>query len=104
MLTEDGIMELRLSGTQLNHLPELDQLAGLRVLDISKTRVRNITTILKYPKLSTLDISGIDDLTVSPQLIWSQNLKMLTISEAFYNDRTIRALANRGVIIIYPEE
>jgi serine/threonine protein kinase len=104
MLTEDGIMELRLSGTQLNHLPELDQLAGLRVLDISKTQVRNITTILKYPKLSTLDISGIEDLTVSPQLIWSQNLKMLTISEAFYNDRTIRALANRGVIIIYPDE
>ena len=104
MLTEDGLIELRLSGTQLNHLPKLDQLHGLQVLDISKTRIRNITNILKYPKLKSLDIGGIDGLVVSPQLFWSQNLKMLTVSEAFRNDPTISALARRGVIIIYADE
>jgi len=104
MLTEEGLLELRLSGIQLNHLPELDQLVNLKVLDISKTRIRNITNILKYPKLESLDISGIDGLTVSPQLIWSPYLKMLTISEAFFNDPTIRALARRGVIIIYSDQ
>ncbi|MEN7973008.1 MAG: protein kinase [Verrucomicrobiota bacterium] len=104
MLTEEGLMELRLSGTQLNHLPELDQLTDLKVLDISNTRIRNIGSILKYPKLASLNISDIDGLAVSPQLIWSPHLKMLTISEAFRNDSTIRALSNRGVIIIYTDK
>jgi len=104
LLTEDELIELRLSGTQLNHLPERDQLRELQVLDISNTRIRDITNILKYPKLKSLDISGIDGLAVSPQLFWSQNLKMLTISETFRNDPTIGALARRGVIIIYTDE
>lgn len=104
LLTEEGLMELRISGTQINHLPELDQFASLKVLDISNTRIRDITNILKYPKLNSLDISGIDGLTVSPQLVWSQNLKMLTLSQAFHTNPTIRTLANRGVIIIYADE
>ncbi len=104
MLTGDGLIELRLSGAQLNHLPDLDRLRGLQVLDISETRVRDITNIPKYPKLMSLDISGIEGLVVSPQLFWSQNLKMLTVSYAFRNDPTIGALSRRGVIITYTDE
>lgn len=104
LLTEDGLMELRVSGARLNRLPALDQLSNLKLLDISNTRIRDISNILKYPKLNSLDISGIDDLVVSPQLVWSQHLKMLTVSEAYYTDPTIRALSRRGVIIIYPDE
>jgi hypothetical protein len=103
-VTEPGLLELRLSGTRLNRLPERPQLSGVKVLDISKTRIRDIAPILKYSRLSTLDISGIEELTVSPQLVWLQNLRMLTISEALFNDPTILALTRRGVIIIYSEE
>lgn len=101
LLTEDNLLDLRVSGARLNHLFELDQLAGLKVLDISQTRIRNLTHIIKYPKLTTLDISGIKGLSISPQLIWNRNLKLLTVSEAFRNDPTIIALSRRGVIIIY---
>ncbi len=101
LLTEPSLRNLRLSGAQLNHLFELDQLAGLMALDISATRIRNLSSIVKYPKLNTLNISGIDGLSISPQLLWCRNLKMLTVSETFRNDPTIRNLARRGVIIIY---
>ena len=101
LLTEAGLMELRLGGSQLNHLIELDRMDDLKVLDLSKTRIRNLSTLIQYSKLATLDISGIADLSISPQLIWSRNLKLLTVAEAFRNDPTIKALARRGVIIIY---
>ncbi len=101
LLTEEGLLELRLSGSRLNHLVEIDQMAKLKMLDISNTRIRNLNSLIRYPKLTALDISGIVDLTISPQLIWMQNLKMLTVSEEFRNDPTIRAIARRGVIIIY---
>ncbi|MEE9367802.1 MAG: serine/threonine-protein kinase [Pontiella sp.] len=101
LLTEAGLFELRISGSRLNYLPESDLLAELKVLDISKTKIRNLTSIIKYPKLTSLDISGIEDLTISQQLIWSRNLKLLTVSETFRNDPTIVALSRRGVIIIY---
>ena len=103
LLTEPNLRELRLSGTQVTHLPDLDQLADLRVLDISDTNIRNLGNILKFAKLTTLDISGIEGLAVSQQLIWNRNLKLLTVSEAFRNDPTIKALARRGVIIIYSD-
>ncbi|VGO15916.1 Serine/threonine-protein kinase PknD [Pontiella desulfatans] len=103
LLTEDGLVELRLAETQLNHLPELDQLEGLQVLDISGTRIRNLANIIRYPKLRALDLSGIEELAISPQLIWNQNLKMLTVAEAFRNDQTIINLTRRGVIIIYSD-
>jgi serine/threonine protein kinase len=104
LLTESGMKELRLSGTVLNHLFELDQLAGLQALDISRTRIRNLANIVKYPQLTSLDISGIEGLSISQQLVWCRNLNMLTVAEAFRNDPTIRALANRGVIIIYSDQ
>ncbi len=104
LLTENGLKDLQLSGTALNHLFELDQLTGLRTLDISGTRIRNLTNIVKYPKLTSLDISGIKGLSISPQLIWCRNLNLLTVSDKFKGDPTIRALANRGVIIIYTEK
>ena len=103
LLTEDGMVELRLSGTRLNHLFELEQFRDLQVLDISKTRIRDLSNIIRYPKLRSLDISGIDELGVTPQLIWNQHLKMLTVSEKHRNDPTIRNLARRGVIIIYAD-
>ncbi len=103
LLTEEGMVELRLAGSQLNHLFDLDQLTGLQSLDISRTGIRNLTNLLKYSKLRTLDISAIDGLAISPQLIWNRNLKILTVSEAFREDRTIKALARRGVIIIYTD-
>ncbi len=101
LLTETGMKELRLSGTALNHLFELDSLAELQALDISHTRIRNLTNLVKYPELTSLDISGIEGLSISPQLIWARKLNLLTVSPAFRNDPTIRTLANRGVIIIY---
>ena len=101
LLTEKGIKELSLSGTPLNHLFEFDHLTKLRVLDISKTRILNLSNLVKYPQLASLDISGIDALTLSPQLIWCQNLTLLTVSKKFKDDPTLRTLANRGVIIIY---
>ncbi len=104
LLTEDGLHSLKLSEVQLTHLFERDQLAGLTTLDISKTRIRNLSNIVKYPKLSTLNISGIDGLSISPQLLWCRDLKLLTVSEAFRYDPTIRTLARRGVIIIYTEK
>jgi hypothetical protein len=104
LLTESGMKELHLAGTALNHLFELDQMAGLEVLDISRTRIRNLVNLVKYPKLTSLDISGIDGLSVSPQLVWCRSLRMLTVSEAFRDDPTIRTLANRGVIIIFSNE
>lgn len=103
LLTGTGMRELRLSGTSLNHLFELDQLAGLQILDIGKTRIRNLVNIVKYPRLTSLDISGIDGLSIAPQLIWCRNLRVLTVSEKFKDDPTIRTLANRGVIIIYAD-
>ncbi|MDF7824908.1 serine/threonine-protein kinase [Pontiellaceae bacterium B12227] len=104
LLTEEGMVELRLAGTPLNHLFDQDQLNGLQSLDISKTRIRNITSMIKLSKLRSLDISGIEGLTISPQLIWNRDLKMLTVSEAFRTDQTIRSLARRGVIIIYTDD
>jgi len=104
LITEKGMVELRLGGTQLNHLFDLDSLTTLQSLDISRTNIRNLNNILKYSKLLTLDISGIDELTISPQLIWLRDLKMLTVSEAFRDDRTIKSLARRGVIIIYTDD
>ncbi|MDZ8119394.1 protein kinase domain-containing protein [Pontiella agarivorans] len=101
LLTEPGMVELRLSGSQLNHLFDLDQLTSLQSLDISGTNIRNISNILKYSRLRTLDISRIEGLTITPQLIWLRNLKMLTVSEAFREDPTIQSLSRRGVIIIY---
>jgi serine/threonine protein kinase len=103
LLTESGMVELRLSGTRLNNLFELDQMKSLQLLDISKTRIRNISNIIRYPKLRALDLSGIEDLDISPQLIWNQNLKMLTVAERYRTDPTIVALARRGVIIIYSD-
>jgi len=104
LLTESGMEELRLSGTALNHLFELDQLADLKILDISGTRVRNLANIIKYPKLTALDISGIDGLAISQHLVWCRNLRTLTVPEKFKDNPTIRALSNRGVIIIYTDE
>ncbi len=103
LLTEDGIEELSLSKAEINHLFELDQLADLRVLDISHTRIRNLSDIVKYPKLTTLDISGIDGLAIPLHLVWCRELRTLTVSEKFKDNPTIRALANRGVIIIYAD-
>ncbi len=104
LITEPGMVELRLSGTQLNHLFELDQFTSLQSLDLSRTNIRSLENILKYSKLRTLDISRIEGLTITPQLIWLRHLKMLTVSEAFRSDPTIKSLARRGVIIIYTED
>ena len=102
-LSSSDLLELRLSGTKLNHLPDLDQLNNLRVLDISNTNIRNLSNLVKLSKLTTLDLSGIEGLTISQQLIWNRNLKLLTVPEAYRNDMTIKSLARRGVIIIYSD-
>jgi serine/threonine protein kinase len=104
LLTEVGLMELRLSGARINHLPSRDEFLNLQVMDLSNTRVRDISNILQFPKLRTLDISGIEDLTISPQLLWSQNLQLLTVSRPFQNDPTVLALQRRGIVIIYTDE
>jgi len=87
----------------LQFIQAQDQLAGLQILDIGKTRIRNLVNIVKYPRLTSLDISGIDGLSIAPQLIWCRNLRVLTVSEKFKDDPTIRSLANRSVIIIYAD-
>jgi hypothetical protein len=104
LITEPGMVELRLGSTQLNHLFDLDQFTSLQSLDISRTNIRNLNNILKYSKLRSLDISGIEELSITSNLLWLRNLKMLTVSAAFRDDRTIKLLAQRGVIIIYTDE
>jgi len=79
----------------------MDRFAGVEELDISGTRIRNLANIVKYNKLTTLDISRIEGLMISPQLVWCRNLKVLTVDQSHREDPTIRALARRGVIIIY---
>ncbi len=103
LLTEKNMRALDLSGSQINHLFDLDQLEGLEELDISGTGIRNIANIVKYPRLTTLDLSGIEDLAISPQLVWCRNLKLFTVSEVYRTDPTIQTLARRGVIIIYTD-
>jgi serine/threonine protein kinase len=103
VLTGKGLRELRLGGTRINHLVELDQLAGLTMLDIGSTRIRNLANITKYPQLEILDLGGIEGLTIPQQLLWCRRLRMLTVSETVRNDSTIRALSRQGVIIIYTD-
>ena len=103
LLTENSLRELRIANTPLNHLPDLDPLTNLRVLDISGTQIRNISNLVKYPKLTQLDMSNINGLSISQHLIWCRQLKLLTVSETFRNDPTIRTLARRGTIIIYTD-
>ncbi len=103
LLAYANLRELRLAGTRINHLPDVKQFADLLVLDIGKTNIRNLSSIVRFSKLATLDISGIEGVAISQQLIWNRNLKLLTVSESFRNDPTIKALARRGVIIIYSE-
>ncbi len=104
LITEGNMVELRLSGTTLNHLPGLPQLAELRTLDLGRTHIRNLANIIKYPHLASLDISGIDGLAIPRQLVWNRNLRTLTIDEKFKDDPTVRALARRGVIMIYTDD
>jgi tRNA A-37 threonylcarbamoyl transferase component Bud32 len=101
LLTGKRMRRLDLSGTPLSHLFDMDRFSGLEELDISGTRIRNLANIVKYPKLASLNISRIEGLSISPQLIWCRNLKLLTVDQSFRDDPTIRALARRGVIIIY---
>lgn len=101
MLTENTLTGLNLNKADLNHLSGLDHLINLQSLDISETRIKNISVLLKHPNLTTLNISNIEDLEISPQLILNQKLKMLTVSEKLRNDPTVMALARRGVIVIY---
>ena len=104
LLTGTGMRRLDLSGTPLSHLFDMDRFGGLEELDISGTRIRNLANIVKYSRLTTLDISRIEGLAISPQLIWCRNLKLLTVAESFRDDPTIRALARRGVIIIFADQ
>ena len=74
------------------------------MLDIRGTQVRDISGVLNFSKLKVLDISGIDEVSIPSQLIWSRNLQMLTVSRAFAADPTITALQRRGVIVTFTEE
>ena len=103
-LTENGLRSLNLSGTQINYLPALEPLAALESLDISKTRVRNISNIVKYPHLASLNISGIEGVAISQNLIWCPNLKRLTVPENVRNNSIIQSLAQRGVFIFYTDQ
>ncbi len=103
LLTGGQLRTLNLSGARVNHLPVLDQFTGIVELDISGTRIRNISDIARYARLTSLNISNIDDLTISPQLIWCRNLQWLTVAEAHRNDPTIQSLARRGTIIIFTD-
>ncbi len=103
LLTENRLRALDLSGTQINYLPGQDSLSGIETLNISDTRIRNLANIVKYPRLTTLDISRIEGLSITPQLVWCRNLKLLTVAEGFRSDPTIQSLAKRGVIIIYTD-
>ncbi len=103
LITEPELRELRLRNTQLTHLFDIDHFQNLEVLDLGNTQIRNISNIVKYPKLKSLDLSGNQNLTLSQQLIWNRNLKMLTVPDTFRNDSVVKTLAQRGVIIIYSD-
>lgn len=103
LLTEPGLMELRVGGSRLNHVPDIPQLADLQLLDISGTRIRSIPHILSFRKLRSLDLSGIDELTIPTQLVWSRTLQLLRVSRSFAADPTIQALQRRGVIVIFTD-
>ncbi|NLX26999.1 MAG: protein kinase [Lentisphaerae bacterium] len=102
-LTEEGLRSLDLAGTQINYLPAYDPLAEIETLSIRNTRIRNLSNIVKYSKLVALDISGIQGLSLSEQLIWCRNLKRLTLSEIFRDDPIIQSLSRNDTIIIFTE-
>ena len=103
LLTEEGMVELRVAGTPLNQLPDLKQLENLKVLDISRTRIQTLNSVIGCQKLMSLNVSVIEELVISPQLIWNQNLKMMSVSESLRSDPTVQALSRRGVLIIYTD-
>lgn len=102
-LTRPGLRELRLAGCAYNHLPVLESPADLETLDLSQTQIRNLVNITQYPKLTSLDISGIEGLTIPPQLIWCRNLEFLTLARSFRLDPTVQTLAKHGVILIFTD-
>ena len=101
LLSGNSLRALSLSDARLNHLPVFKAWSGLESLNISGTRIRNLDNLIEYPAIESLDISRIENLTISPQLIWCRNLKLLTVAETFRNNPTIQSLSRRGVIIIY---
>ncbi len=103
LLVGTGLRKLNLAHAPLNNLFDLDRFADLEELNLQGTNIRNISNIVKYPKITTLNISDIDGLSITPQLVWNRNLRLLTVSAAFRNDPTIQSLARRGVIINYTE-
>lgn len=104
LLTEDRLVKLHLADTPMNHLPVHRPLRNINMLDISGTRIRNITNILNYPELTELNISRIENLTLSEQLIWCRKLTLLSVSRKHQNDPTLQAIARRNVIILYGDQ
>ena len=98
------LLVLNLSGTALNRLAGADRMENLRVLDIGGTHIRDLGDILGFPRLVSLDIGGIQGLAIPRQLVWERSLRTLTVDEKYRDDPTIRALARRGVIIIYADD
>ena len=97
----DTLRELRLAHTRFESLNQIGDLPQLNILDLSHTRIRNISSILRYPNLTTLHLNGIENLELSPRLIWCQKLKTLTLTPETQTPQALQPLINRGILLIY---
>ncbi len=97
----DALRELRLAHTRFESLNQIGDLPQLNILDLSHTRIRNLSTILRYPNLTTLHLNGIENLELSPRLIWCRQLKTLTLTPKTQTPQVLQPLINRGIILIY---
>ena len=68
------------------------------------TKIRNLSDILIYPKLTELNLSGIENLELSPRLIWCQKLKKIIVSPNIEDQDILKSLITRGVIINYDSQ
>ena len=97
----DALRELRLAHTRLESLNQIGDLPQLNILDLSHTRIRNISSILRYPNLTTLHLNDIENLELSPRLIWCRQLKTITLTPQTQTPQALQPLINRGILLIY---
>ncbi|MFL2876512.1 MAG: protein kinase domain-containing protein [Pontiellaceae bacterium] len=97
----DALRELRLADTRFESLNQIGDLPQLNILDLSHTRIRNISSILRYPNLTTLQLNGIENLELSPRLIWCRQLKTITLTPQTQTPQALQPLINRGILLIY---
>ncbi len=100
----ENLLELRLANAQTEKLSEFGRLPNLRTLDIGGTRILDLGGLFRFPRLVSLNLSGIAEMDIPPQLLWCRDLRVISVPLSYRADPTIIALARRGVIMAYTDE